>query len=120
MLAIIDEAPHFAASDYVFSGTGRTPYSGFSKAFARINTAMAAQTGTVIPVWQIYDLRRTAATRMAGLGIPPHVVEACLNHVSGAKAGVAGVYNRHHYASEKRQAFDAWARELDRIIGSNR
>ncbi len=46
------------------------------------------------------------ATRMAELGVLPHVVEAVLNHVSGHKAGVAGVYNRATYASEKRQALE--------------
>ena len=47
---------------------------------------------------------------MAGLGIPPHVVEAVLNHRSGTIRGVAAVYNRYTYAAEKRARFDAWAR----------
>ncbi len=46
---------------------------------------------------------------MAELGVLPHVVEAVLNHVSGARAGVAGVYNRASYAREKREALDLWA-----------
>jgi integrase len=54
-----------------------------------------------IPAWRIHDLRRTAATGMAGIGIPPHIIEAVLNHISGAKASVAGVYNRAAYEPEK-------------------
>jgi hypothetical protein len=53
---------------------------------------------------------------MAGLGIAPHVVEAVLNHKSGTIKGVAAVYNRYSYATEKRAALDAWARRLDAIL----
>ena len=48
-----------------------------------------------------HDLRRTAATRMADIGVPPHIIEAVLNHVSGHKGGVAGIYNRSVYAAGK-------------------
>ncbi len=65
-----------------------------------------------LPPWRIHDLRRTCATGMAEIGIAPHVVEACLNHVSGAKAGVAGTYDRAAYATEKRIAFDPWAAHI--------
>ena len=50
--------------------------------------------------WRLHDIRRTVATGMADIGIQPHVIEAVLNHVSGHKAGVAGVYNRASYAAE--------------------
>ena len=56
--------------------------------------------------WRLHDIRRTVATRIIELGVLPHVVEAVLNHISGHKAGVAGVYNRASYAAEKRQALD--------------
>ena len=52
--------------------------------------------------WRLHDLRRTASTGMGDLGVQPHVIEATLNHVSGFRAGVAGVYNRSSYAAEKR------------------
>jgi hypothetical protein len=46
---------------------------------------------------------------MAELGVAPHIVEAVLNHISGHKAGVAGVYNRATYEKEKRAALATWA-----------
>ena len=67
-------------------------------------------------LWQLRDIRRTVATGMAELGVQPHIVEACLNHVSGAKAGVAGVYNRAVYADEKREAVEVWANHLAVIL----
>ena len=43
------------------------------------------------------------------LQVPPHVVEAVVNHVSGdAKRGVAGVYNRALYLEERRAALIRW------------
>jgi integrase len=62
--------------------------SGWSKIKRRLDGTMN------IPHWRLHDLRRTAATGMAEIGVSPHIVEAVLNHVSGARAGVAGVYNR--------------------------
>jgi hypothetical protein len=53
---------------------------------------------------------------MAEQGTAPHVVEAVLNHRSGTIKGVAAVYNRYSYATEKRQALDAWARKLEAIV----
>jgi len=70
------------------------------------------------PPWRLHDLRRTAATGMADIGIPPHIVEAALNHVSGAKAGVAGTYNRAAYANEKRAALERWALHIERLVSS--
>lgn len=66
--------------------------------------------------WVLHDLRRTCASGMAGLGIPPHVVEAVLNHKSGSIKGVAAVYNRYNYSVERRAALDAWARKLEAIV----
>ena len=49
---------------------------------------------------------------MADLSVQPHVIEAVLNHVSGHKAGVAGIYNRSTYSAEKRAALDLWANHI--------
>ncbi len=115
-IAIIGSLPKFAGSDYMFTGTGRTPFSGFSRGLARLKTAMTSRGKEETPHWTLHDLRRTAATGMAGLGIAPHIIEAAMNHVSGSRAGIAGVYNRHHHSDEKRAALDTWAFHIKRIV----
>jgi integrase len=69
-----------------------------------------------IEPWRLHDLRRTAATGMADIGIAPHIIEAVLNHVSGARAGVAGIYNRAQYADEKRVALERWAAHVQGVV----
>jgi integrase len=102
---------------FVFSTTGRTPVSGFSNAKEAIDRAMVEAHGAdAIPHWTFHDLRRSAASGMAGIGIAPHVVEAALGHKSGTIKGVAAVYNRYSYNVEKRAALDAWSRRIDSII----
>jgi integrase len=97
--------------ELVFTTTGKTPVSGWSKLKKRLDAAM----GTV-PPWRLHDVRRSCATGMAELGIPPHIVEAALNHVSGAKAGVAGTYNRAAYAPEKKAALERWAAHVSGLV----
>ena len=67
--------------------------------------------------WRIHDLRRTAVTGMAELGVMPHVIEAVVNHISGHKGGVAGVYNRAVYAAEKKAALELWADHVSSVVG---
>lgn len=97
-------------------GRDEGSFSGFSRAKA----ALDRRSG-VTEAWRVHDLRRTAATGMAGLGVLPHVVEAVLNHVSGSRAGVAGIYNRASYATEKRAGLDLWSSHVsglfDRLSG---
>jgi integrase len=69
-----------------------------------------------IPPWRLHDLRRTAATGMAEIGVAPHIVEAVLNHISGVKAGVAGTYNRAAYAAEKKAALERWAAHVEGLV----
>ena len=100
--------------NFMFSTTGKTPVAGFSKLRHRLDDKMQ------IPPWRLHDLRRTCATGMAEIGIAPHVVEACLNHVSGAKAGVAGTYNRAAYAEEKKAALERWADHVSGLVTSRK
>lgn len=99
---------------YLFTTTGNSPVSGFFKARAQLARAMeriaAEDRGEPvdIPRWTFHDLRRTCATGLARLGVAVRVTEAVLNHVSGSAAGIVGVYQRHDYADEKRQALEAW------------
>lgn len=96
--------------EFIFTTTGDSPISIGSKIKSRLDAAMK------IPPWRFHDLRRTCATGMAEIGIAPHIVEAVLNHVSGARAGVAGTYNRAAYASEKKAALERWAAHVEGLI----
>jgi integrase len=69
--------------------------------------------------YRLHDLRRTAATHMAELGVLPHIIEAILNHVSGHKSGVAGIYNRARYEGEMRSALQLWGNYVDRLARSD-
>ena len=64
-------------------------------------------------LWTLHDVRRSLATHIADHNIAaPHIVEAILNHVSGHRAGIAGIYNRARYAGEMRRALTAWGELL--------
>jgi integrase len=92
---------------------GRTDSRGF-KGWGVSKQRLDARIG--VTDWVVHDLRRTVATRMAELGVQPHIVEAVLNHVSGHKAGVAGIYNRATYDKEKRIALDLWAAHILALV----
>ena len=105
-------------SELVLTTTGETPVSGFGKVKARLDDRLNKMRkddglGAMMP-WTLHDLRRTMVTVMnETLGVPPHVVEAVVNHMSGlAKAGVAGVYNRALYIEERKRALQSWAQYL--------
>jgi integrase len=70
----------------------------------------------IISDWRLHDLRRTAATGMSEIGVAPHIVEAVLNHISGHKSGVAGIYNRAQYATEKKTALEIWATHVGSLV----
>jgi integrase len=90
---------------FIFGRDG-TGFRGWSKAKEKIEARAPLEH------WTVHDLRRTVATRMAELGVQPYIVEAVLNHVSGHKGGVAGIYNRATYDKEKREALNLWAEHL--------
>lgn len=117
---------------FVFSTTGKTPISGFSKVkgkidaliaasqskYSSLNTPSAQNLGPdAMPEWRNHDIRRTAASGMAEIGIAPHVIEKVLNHATGQISGVAAVYKRHSYNREKAEALNAWAQALETIVG---
>ena len=110
-LAILGEVPRFIDCDYVWTTTRRSAVSGFSKALRRLSQ------GSKTSNWRWHDLRRTAASGMAKLGVAPHVVEKVLNHISGIISGVAAVYNRHGYDAEKREAMELWGAALEKLAG---
>lgn len=103
---------------FVLTTTGRSPISGISKAKTALDAAVAKECdGKILAPWRLHDLRRTLATGFQRLGIRFEVTEATLNHISGAKGGVAGIYQRHDWKAEKRSALDAWARQISAIVG---
>jgi integrase len=75
-----------------------------------------ARLGESVKPWTLHDLRRTCATGMADIGVQPHIIEAMLNHVSGHKVGVAGIYNRSSYEREVRNALALWADHVRAIV----
>ena len=105
-------------ADFVFSTTGRTPVSGFSKIKARIDARMQQILGDKFQPWRTHDLRRTAASGMAALGFQPHVIERVLNHVSGAQGGLVSVYQRHEYREERKRAILAWGAHVMSIVSA--
>jgi integrase len=96
--------------DLVF-GRGGGPFSGWSKA----KIALDERTGA-LDAWTLHDIRRSVATGMADIGIQPHIIEAVLNHVSGHKGGVAGIYNRASYAKEKAEALARWDEHVMSLV----
>lgn len=105
----------------VFSTTGNTPVSGFSKAKARLDAIISkavADDADLEPLtpWRLHDLRRTVATGLQRLGVRFEVTEALLNHVSGARSGVAGVYQRHDWGPEKREAAKLWNALIESVL----
>ena len=123
-----------AAAALALPGAVGTPFAGWSKAKGALDKAIvearakaAAAAGTCpapLAPWSVHDLRRTVATGLQRLGVRLEVTEAVLNHISGSRGGIAGVYQRHDWAAEKRAALDAWAAHVlatveGRIVGGN-
>lgn len=110
---VLTEAQLAVGGGYLF-GEARSSFQGWSKAKTALDRRIALA-GKALKPWRLHDIRRTVATRMADLGTQPHVIEAVLNHVSGHRAGVAGVYNRALYAAEKRRALEWWGEHVTAI-----
>jgi integrase len=101
--------------DLIF-GFGEGPFSGWGKSMEALNKRVAEKAGQPLPHFTPHDLRRSFATHAGGLDVQPHIIEVILNHVSGFRAGVAGIYNRHAYDVEKRTALNRWAEHLLAIV----
>jgi integrase len=98
-----------SAAGLIVSATGAR-FSGWSHAKARLD----AKSG--VASWTLHDLRRTFATGLQRLGVRLEVTEAALNHVSGSKAGIVGIYQRHTWTTEKQLALQAWSEHVAAII----
>ncbi|TPK57339.1 DUF4102 domain-containing protein [Mesorhizobium sp. B2-4-19] len=103
-------------SEYVFTTTATTPFSGFSNGKKALDKHCGEP---ALPEWHLHDLRRTCATELAKLGVKQEVTEAILNHKTGKVSGVAAIYNRYDYQEEKRDALVQWANRIQAITADN-
>ena len=111
VLASIDRVE---GQDFVFSTTGRTSISGFSRGKEQIDAAILkartlAGTADAMPPWRLHDFRRTGVTQLAAMGFDSIVVDKLLAHQPSRLKGVASVYQRHTFGPERARALDAWA-----------
>jgi integrase len=116
---ILRSLPRQAGSDFVFTTTGKTPISGYSKAKAQLDAAIAkaraeaAREAGKAPAplvpWRLHDMRRTGVSRLAAMGFDSIVADKLLAHKPAKLKGVASVYQRHDFAAERRSALEAWA-----------
>lgn len=112
--AILEQIPQRSDSDFVFTTTGKSAVSGFSKAKARLDKLAA------VADWRLHDLRRTAATMMAErLELSHVVVDKILNHRSGAIRGVAAVYQRGEYLRERQTALIRWGEFVQKLAAAH-
>lgn len=103
----------------VFATSGGKRYIAHAKGKQQIDRLVSRDGHPEIAAWRLHDLRRTLATGFQKLGIRFEVTEAVLNHLSGAKGGVGGTYQRHDWAVEKRQALDQWSKHIRLITSEN-
>lgn len=111
------QGPDGKLRDLIF-GYSDGPFAGWAKAQDLLNQRIEKSAGKALPHWVPHDVRRSFATHASDLGIQPHIIEAVLNHTSGFRAGVAGIYNRNPYDAEKRTALALWADHLLAIVES--
>jgi integrase len=105
-VAILARQPRRNSSDFIFAERGFNDWD-------RCKQELDRRAG--IADWRLHDLRRSAATYMGELGVQPHHIEAVLNHYSGHRSGVAGIYQRAKYSDEMRSALQRYADWIDQI-----
>ena len=108
---ILAARPRLEGREAVFGRSDGRGFSGWSKCKQRIDAEVM-----LAKPWVIHDLRRTVVTGMAEIGVAPHVIEAIVNHVSGHKGGVAGIYNRATLMPERTAALQRWADHLESLL----
>lgn len=112
---LIQRLPRLEESEHLFPayhnrGNLCSHISGFGWAKRRMDEFSGVEN------WRLHDIRRTVATRIQGLGYRIEVTEDILGHVKGSRSGIVGVYQRHQFKQEKRDALEAWSRSLRKIL----
>ncbi|WP_339691487.1 tyrosine-type recombinase/integrase [uncultured Parasphingorhabdus sp.] len=122
-LEIVTALPRLASDgQFLFTTTGDSPVSGFSRAKARIDVLVekrAKSEGFKFRPWRVHDLRRTMARGCQELGFKLEVIEEVINHKSGSRAGIVGTYQVYEFQPEKRAAWQAWEEKVLSISGRN-
>ena len=108
---IIESVPRRATRDRLF---GVHAGEGFTNWHAKDDLDL--RLGAAVRPYHLHDIRRSVATRMADIGVQPHIIEQILNHQSGHRSGVAGIYNRSSYEREVRAALALWADHIRSIV----
>jgi len=111
-LSILETVPRVMNRDCLF---GERSAGGFTL-WAAAKAALDARLADQVRKWTLHDIRRTFATRLCDLGTAPHVVEQILNHQSGHRAGIAGIYNKSSYEREVKAALALWADHVRTLI----
>jgi len=112
---LLRSVPRRNGCDNVF-GSSADGFTSWSYGTDALNDRIVVVEGKPLAPWQLRDIRRSAATHMAEIGVSPHIIEAILNHVSGHKRGVAGIYNLATYRGEIATALLRWSEHLAAII----
>ena len=99
------------------TGTGAA-FTACHKGKAKLDKLTSKDGGSSMLPWRLHDLRRTLAAGFQRLGVRFEVTEAVLNHVAGSRSGVAGIYQRHHWKPEKREALAMWNDHLTSVIAA--
>lgn len=109
-------APLWPRHGKIFATSSGGGFTGYHKCKSKLDDLISCDGGEPMPAWRLHDLRRTLATGFQRLGVRFEVTEAILNHVGGARAGVAGIYQRHDWKPEKREAMNMWNDHVARVI----
>ena len=112
MISLLHRTPRLGT--VVFSTDGNKPYHGLLESRKARLDRLSGVTN-----WTLHDLRRTAVSGMARLGVAHHVADKILNHQGGAITGVAAVYQRHEFMQERKQALEAWGRHVASLLSES-
>ena len=113
-LHIVGQLLSSSTAQYLFPARGsQTPFNGWSKCKNALDKKAA------IAPWTLHDLRRTFATKLAQLGVAPHIIERILNHVTGTLSPIALIYNRATYLEEMRAAMALYERHLSGLFAAD-
>lgn len=120
-MEIITGLPRLNSTEYLFSSTGKGPVNSWGNAKKKIDCTIIEANDSPddsdgLEEWRFHDLRRTVATGLQRIGHRLEVIEAVLGHVSGSRAGIVGVYQRHSFDDEKRAALDAWTEFMAALV----